>query len=464
MARFAVVDLETTGSSPVEDRITEVAIFLHDGEKVLDSYTTLVNPERDIPYFITQLTGINNKMVAEAPRFCEVAEKVVKMTEGAIFTAHNANFDYSFIKSEFRRLGYQYQRRRLCTVRLSRLHLPGRPSYSLGKLCAGLGIEIEGRHRAWGDAAATVKLIERIHAQTYADEFWESVETLSKNGGLPPELEAQTFDSLPEEPGVYYFLDDDGRVIYVGKSVNIRERVRSHFYNDHRSQKSLGMKLKTADVQYQKTGNELVALLLESEEIKRLQPVFNVKSKRAGISYGVFHYTDQNGYLRLTIQKTRPDSNPIAFFPNMDSAKGFLNAKVWELELCPKLCNLEPFAAGRTSGPCFQHQLHKCKGACAGKEPPVDYNKRVEVLTSEIGFNEENIVISGPGRRDGEKACVVVERGRYAGFAFVPDDAPFSFEDIKPRLEHGGHNRDVRQILKSFLARPEPGFEIHRLP
>jgi DNA polymerase-3 subunit epsilon len=461
MTRFAVVDVETTGSSPVEDRITEVAIFIHDGEKTLDSYTTLVNPEREIPYYITRLTGINNRMVAEAPKFYEVAERVVKMTEGAIFTAHNANFDYSFVKSEFKRLGYQYRRRRLCTVQLSRMHLPGRPSYSLGKLCASLGITIEGRHRAWGDAAATVRLLEYIAAQAYPEHFWGSVETLSKNGGLPQELEAQTLDELPEAAGVYYFLDDDGRVIYVGKSLNIRERVRSHFYNDLRSPKAFGMKLKIADVHYQTTGNELVALLLESEEIKRHKPLYNVKGKRSGNGYGIFHYTDGRGYLRFTIERTRPESNPVAFFPDMNSAKNFLDDKVWQLELCPKLCNMEPFGLRKSAGPCFQHQLRKCRGACVEKESPQDYNARANVLVSEMGLGEKNVVIVGPGRDAGEKAFVVVEQGRYVGFCFAPECTPPALETLKSKLNCGEHNRDVRQIIKSFLTRPAEHYEIH---
>ncbi|MDW8333575.1 MAG: GIY-YIG nuclease family protein, partial [Bacteroidia bacterium] len=280
----------------------------------------------------------------------------------------------------------------------------------------------------------------------------------------PPELQEQTFQNLPEEPGVYYFLDDDGRVIYVGKSVNIRERVRSHFGNDHRSRKALSMKLKTADILYEKTGSELAALLLESAEIQRYKPLFNVQGKRSGAGYGIFHYTDQNGYLRLTIQKLRTHSHPDAFFPNMDSAKAFLNAKVWELKLCPKLCNLEPFGAERTHGPCFQHQLHKCLGACAEKESPEDYNPRVRRLIAEMSFDEENVVVVGPGREPGEKIYVVIEQGRYLGFAYAPEAERWTVEALKPHLEHEVHSRETRQILKNFISKPEPGFEIFRFP
>ncbi len=168
---FAIIDIETTGAVSKHGKITEIAIYVHNGEKIIDSYSTLVNPEMDIPYFITKLTGIDNKMVASAPKFYEVAKKIVEITAGTTFVAHNVNFDYKFVQEEFRRLGYDYQQKTMCTVKLSRKLLPGHRSYSLGKLCADLDIEIEGRHRAGGDAFATVKLFEILlqKSQTYSD-------------------------------------------------------------------------------------------------------------------------------------------------------------------------------------------------------------------------------------------------------------------------------------------------------
>ncbi len=163
---YAVVDIETSGGRAQVDKITEIAIYIHDGEKIVDEFSTLINPEVYIPPFITRLTGINNEMVASAPKFYEVAKKIVLMTEGHLFVAHNAPFDYRFIQEEFKRLGYNYQRQTLCTVRMSRKIIPGMGSYSLGNLCQNLGITINNRHRAAGDALATTKLLELLLVKT----------------------------------------------------------------------------------------------------------------------------------------------------------------------------------------------------------------------------------------------------------------------------------------------------------
>jgi DNA polymerase III subunit epsilon len=181
---YAIIDIETTGTSALFGKITEIAIFIHNGNEVTDSFTTLINPECLIPWNITRLTGISNEMVAEAPKFYEVAKQIVELTTGKIFVAHNAIFDYSFIKEEFKRLGYDYRRRMLCTVKLSRKLLPGHRSYSLGNICADMGININGRHRAAGDAFATVKLFELLLSQNAAygiNLFSNQVHGLSKD-------------------------------------------------------------------------------------------------------------------------------------------------------------------------------------------------------------------------------------------------------------------------------------------
>jgi DNA polymerase-3 subunit epsilon len=175
---YAIIDIETTGQSPGKGKITEIAIFVHDGFRVVDSFTSLINPECYIPGFITELTGIDNDMVRNAPKFYEVARKVVELTHDKIFVAHNVMFDYRFIQEEFKRLGYDYQRKTMCTVRLGRKFLPGHRSYSLGKICDDLGIRIEGRHRAAGDAYATVKLFELILARKALKESKQTPDQL----------------------------------------------------------------------------------------------------------------------------------------------------------------------------------------------------------------------------------------------------------------------------------------------
>ena len=223
---YAILDIETTGLSPINDKIIEIAVFIHDGKQVVEEYSTLVNPEKTIPYNITRLTGITNEMVEDAPKFWEIAKDLVTLTEGKSVVAHNASFDYNFIRNEFKSLGYNFKRDRLCTVKLSRRIIPNHKSYSLGKLCMDLGIVVNGRHRAAGDAFATVKLFEHL------------LQISPTLGGLNSSkfyhISADIIKNLPEEPGVYYFHNQHGDIIYIGKSKNIRTRVFSHFTNEKR--------------------------------------------------------------------------------------------------------------------------------------------------------------------------------------------------------------------------------------
>jgi len=237
------------------DRITEIGIVLYDGEKIMDKYQTLVNPCRSIPPEITRITGITNDMVAEAPKFFEVAKKVVEMTEGAIFVAHNVRFDYSFLKEEFGRLGYTFTKRQLCTVRLSRKTFEGLRSYSLGNLIKHFGITVNARHRALDDAVATTELLEIILNQDYADQTVDQIVNAGiKTSKLPQDLSIDTIHALPETPGVYYFHNTYGKIIYVGKSIHIKKRVMQHFSKT--TQKAERLAKMVSDITYEETGSE----------------------------------------------------------------------------------------------------------------------------------------------------------------------------------------------------------------
>lgn len=228
--RFVVVDLETTGGRASRDRITEVGIVVYDGEKVVETYETLLNPDCPIPPGITELTGISNAMVAEQPRFHEVARRIVELTEDAIFVAHNVRFDYQFLREEFARLGYNFQRKQLCTVRLMRKTFPGLASYSLGNLIKYFGLEVDARHRALADATATVELLQMALRQEQSQEQVKLLVNMGiKESKLPPGITLNQIQALPEGCGVYYFHDQHGTVIYVGKSINIKKRVAEHF-------------------------------------------------------------------------------------------------------------------------------------------------------------------------------------------------------------------------------------------
>ncbi len=274
---YSIIDIETTGGRSGSNKITEIAIINIDDGIITDTYSTLINPERNIPWAITQLTGIDNDMVADAPKFYEVAKKIVELTKDRIFVAHNVFFDYNFIKYEFSELGYQYKRAKLCTVRLARKHLPGHKSYSLGKICADLQIPIEGRHRALGDATATTKLFKMILEK---EDNPPLIEEDSKKIALPAKLERAEYENLPTKPGVYFFYDEAGVLLYIGKSKEIKKRVSSHFRPDIKRSRDLELKNRIAKVTYTETGNELAALLLESHEIKTNRPYYNRALKR----------------------------------------------------------------------------------------------------------------------------------------------------------------------------------------
>jgi DNA polymerase-3 subunit epsilon len=446
---YAIIDIETTGSRPTEDKITEIAIFIHDGNTVTNSFSTLVNPGRPIPYQISQLTGITDDMVRDAPRFHEVARHIVEFTDGKVFVAHNVRFDYSFLKSEFHSLGYNYQRKTLCTVRLSRKLIPGQASYSLGKLCSSLEIPLQHRHRAFGDAEATSKLFDRILKLDKPDEFNNLIEGEIKAQTLPPQITAKQVLDLPEATGVYYFHDQHGQVIYVGKSKNIRKRIISHFAMDYKSRKSIEFKNNITDITYEITGSELVALLLESDEIKRLMPKYNSAQKRTGGFYGIFQETDKNGYITLYAEHLNKNQEALVLLENAMKAQNFLYRKVAAFNLCLKMCGLH-----KIKGACFDYQLHRCQGACIGHETPESYNARVNEAINSFSFKQENFVIVGRGRQQGEKSVICVENGTYKGFGYIDaESGRMSLEEVRSCIKSYAHNRDIQKIICGYLRK-----------
>lgn len=444
---YAIVDIETTGGSPVSERITEIAVLIHDGEKIVDELVSLINPEKKIPYHITALTGISNAMVAEAPRFYEIAKKLVEITSDCVFVAHNVSFDYQFIRNEFKRLGYNYKREKLCTVQLSRKLIPGLNSYSLGKICRHLQIEINGRHRAAGDAYATVNLFEYLLSLTNRnDKIISSMPDLDKKD-FHPNLSPELLNSLPEETGVYYFYNEFGDLIYIGKSKNIRTRVLSHFRNFN-SKKAIDMRNSIADIGYELTGCELIALLKESYEIKKNKPRYNRAQRRALNQYGLYHYRDNNGYDCYTIEKNsgRVDT-PISSFSTQKAGKAFLRKMVDKYRLCQKLCGLYP-----ASGSCFYYEISECDGACIGKEPPESYNQRARGVIDEHQFRHQSFFIIDKGRTQGEIATVMVLCGKYAGYGYIEEEYyAGNPENLKACIANFDDNRDIQQIIRLYL-------------
>lgn len=446
---YAIIDIETTGGSPKYEKITEIAIVIHDGKRVVNEYTTLLNPEKSIPYHITSLTGISNEMVADAPKFYEIARRIVEMTDGHVFVAHNVNFDYRFIKEEFSRLGFDYKRSTLCTVKLSRKIIPGKRSYSLGNLCDELGIAIHGRHRAMGDAKATAKLFDillSVDSSSQPNLFQpQSVNSQS----LHPQFDVSCISKLPGRHGVYYFFNEKGDIIYIGKSNDIQTRVISHFSNNS-TKKAIEMKSQIVSIDYEVTGNELIALLLESEEIKKHKPRFNRAQRRTPSHCGIYFYTDEKGYQHFSIENNVTSAmEPLTSFNSQAEAKEFLMFMIQRYHLCQKLCGLY-----QSSGPCFQHQLGECSGACCGVESPEVYNLKVKKALSYFEFDTKSFFILDKGRNNDEMAVVQVKNGKYIGFGYVSRDISFSgTEMLCDCIKSAKDNLEVQQIIKYHIKK-----------
>ena len=381
---YSVVDIETTGNGYKGQKITEISIFIFDGEKIIDEFTSLVNPEQKIPYFITNLTGITEAMVRTAPKFYEIAKKVAEITKDTVFVAHNVNFDYNIIRDEFKSLGFDFKRKKLCTVRLSRKIIPGLASYSLGNICSAEGIEIAARHRAKGDAEATVELFRRLIKRDQKFTINSFLNAKSREATLPPLLDKQVVDCLPERHGVYYFKNAQKEVIYVGKANNVKQRVISHFYDKKKKERT--MCLETADISYTETGSELIALLHESSEIKHLYPKFNRAQRKAGEAVGLFSYEDQKGILHLAFNRLKLTPNPIMKFYSMAACRSTLEKICSAFELCPKYCHLQT-----NVNACFHYQLQQCRGICSEKETVESYNKRVHKAIKSLGLQTDNL-------------------------------------------------------------------------
>ncbi len=441
--KYSIVDIETNGG----DKITEISILVFDGEKVVDEFTSLVNPESNIPSFITNLTGITQPMVTNAPKFYEIAKKVYEITEDTVFVAHNVNFDYGIIGKEFKSLGSSFKRKKLCTVRLSRKLLPNKKSYSLGNLCASEGIKINDRHRAKGDADATVILFKKL-LELDKEQEKSVISTFlnprSRQAILPPLLPKTVFDNLSEKTGVYYFKNETKDIIYVGKANNIKQRVLSHFYD--KKKKEVAMCMATADITYTETGSELLALLLESSEIKKHYPKYNRAQRRTAESIGLFSYEDRSGIIHLAWNKLKLVPNPITKFYTVSEARIFVEKLCEKFELCPKYCHLQT-----NVNSCFHYQLKKCRGVCKKEETIKSYNARVKEALDSIKYKEDNFIIKQSGLKEDEHGYVLVLNGFYKGFGYLNNTKEASLEEYLNNITSLKDTRDVKRILNAHL-------------
>ncbi len=426
--------------------ITEIAAILHDGTQEIASFQTLINPERFIPNFITGLTGIDQDMVSGAPTFGDIAEKLFEFLTGHVFVAHNVNFDYSFIREAFRKVGITYDAPKLCTVRLSRKIFPGYRSYGLGRICEHLAIKIENRHRAMGDAAATAILFSMLYA-TNSEVILAGCKRNNGETFLPPHISKEQYQKIPEATGVYYFHDNRGDVIYIGKAKNIRSRFKGHFSGS--SQEKLRLKTEIHDISWQLTGNEFLAYLIEVLEIRHHWPKYNRALKFKSQQWGLYLYEDGAGFLRFQIAKNQSGTRPIYEFDSHSEGWKFLMTHVESYELCPKLSGIQ-----KAPKACHDYTINKCKGACFGQETPLTYNKKVNQFLGEIQQNKGAVLIREKGIYPQEDAALLFENGIFKGYGFFKKtDSISNQEEVLDRLTKVKHLPETRYILRSFIPK-----------
>lgn len=443
---YAILDIETTGGAYNEEGITEIAIYRFDGHQVVDQFISLVNPEIPIQPFVAKLTGINNAMLRSAPKFYEVAKRIIEITQDCIIVAHNASFDYRILRTEFKRLGYHYEHKTLCTVELAQALIPDQKSYSLGKLVRALGIPMADRHRASGDAMATVKLFKLLLDKDVQKNIVQKYIQTEIVKGMTPKL-VDIVESLPSVTGVYYIHREDGKIIYIGKSKNIRRRVNQHFTGStHKCKK---IQLEVFMVTYEETGSELIALLKESQEIKHHQPIYNRSQRKSIFQWALYAETDAQGYINLKLQKADGRKREITAFTTFQEGKNALFRISDQYKLCQKLNGIY-----QTNSHCFQYTIKECNGACIGQESPETYNPRVMEFMSNHQFENKTMVIISRGRHINERSAVLIENGIYKGYAFY--DLNYQIRNIhilKNILIPMQNNRDVRMIIQGQLRK-----------
>lgn len=443
---YCILDIETTGGQFNEEGITEIAIYKFDGHEVVDQFISLVNPEIPIQPFVVKLTGINNAMLRSAPKFFEVAKRIIEITEDCIVVAHNAAFDYRILRTEFTRLGYDFKRPTLCTVELSKKLIPDQPSYSLGKLVRALGIPMADRHRASGDAMATVKLFKLLLSKDSEKEILKSLVKTEIKSGMSPKL-LDIVEALPTKTGIYYIHNENGDLIYIGKSKNIKKRVNQHFTGS--SSKSKKIQREVFAVTYEETGSELIALLKESEEIKINKPIYNRAQRKSIFQWALYEVLTNDGYLSLQLHKADGRKKEITSFASIQEGKNYLFKITEKFQLCQKINGLY-----ESQNSCFQFKIKECNGACIQAEAPEIYNARVEEYLEEAQFGNQTLVVIDRGRRTEERSAVLIENGIYKGYCFYDLNYQIMNIDIlKNLIIPMQNNRDTRTIIQGYLRK-----------
>lgn len=443
---YAILDIETTGLQSNKEGITEIAIYKYDGHQIVDQFISLINPGITIQPFVVQLTGINDKMLKNAPKFFEVAKRIIDITKDCVLVAHNASFDYRILRTEFLSLGYDFNQKTLCTLELSKKLLPKQASYSLGKLVQSLGIPITDRHRASGDALATLRLFKLFLDTDFNKVMVDEHIKFEGQKGIAPNLK-KLLESAPSTTGVYYMHNEKGKLVYIGKSNNIKKRIQQHFTGT--SKKCMKIQTDVFALTYYETGSELIALLKESEEIKINKPIYNRAQRKSIFQFVLYAEKDENGYLNLKLQKAEGQKKEITSFASLQEAKNSLFSITSHYRLCQKFTGLY-----QTKKECFQYQIKECDGACIGSVSAEEYNERVQRFIDKSSFEVDSMILHDKGRMSTECSAVLIENGNYKGYAFYDLNSPvYSIENLKNTLIPMQNNRDARNIIRSYIRK-----------
>jgi len=377
------VDIETNGLNHIRGRVIEVAAIRVEHGRITRVFNQLVDPEAELPYFITNLTGIRSEDLRGAAPFRQIASELHDILSGAVFVAHNVRFDYSFLKQEFKRINQTFLPKQLCTVKLSRALYPDQKSHKLESLIARHGFSFEKRHRAYDDALVLWQFLQHISANFPPETVQAAIARQLKQPALPKGLAPDVVRDLPEAPGVYIFEDEQNKPLYIGKSINIKKRVLSHFGHDHDDNKEFKIAQTIKHISTQQTGGELEALLLESRLVKEMMPLYNRQLRRTQKLLVARQTMDESGYLHVSLEEASqldPDGlgDILAVYARRSQARSSLDDIQKLYGLCPKLLGLEKsLRKGDTA--CFLYQLHKCRGACVAAEPPEPHNQRLRL-------------------------------------------------------------------------------------
>lgn len=434
------VDIETTGGGYRNSRVLEVAAIRYENGEIVDEFSSLINPQERIPGFITGITGITQADIQDAPTFEDIAERLRQVLEGAVFVAHNVNFDYSFIKNEYARIGTPFSKKKLCTVRLSRRLYAHEKGHSLEKIIQRHSIPFKNRHRAYDDAMALVHFTEIALRERGQEVFNEAVTSQLKAQNVPVNLSDAAIADIPERTGVYIFKDPKGAVLYIGKSINMRQRVISHFRD--MAAKEVKIAQQTTKIETIQTNSEVLALLLESRLVKQIQPIYNRQLRRV-TNYCMVIKQDLSGYPTIKYEYGVPGSKRemteiYGLYENRMKAKKWMEVLTRTFDLCPKLMGLE-----KTNKACFWYSLGKCKGACVNAELAEEYSSRFEIAMEDKKLeawpyeNEIEVSVDDLGSKIVIDKWVV--KGIESNLPLLKDDTSLAFD------------LDEYRIIKRFL-------------